>query len=74
MLDALRNWLNATLLSVLVKSPLTGAIHYPLVSWPALTRFCDDGRIEIDTNTAEPAANTYSLVGTCLLTRIYSSA
>jgi len=55
VLDALRTWLNATLLSVSAKSPLAAAIHYTLVRWTALTRFCDDGRIEIDNNTAERA-------------------
>jgi transposase len=29
------------------------AIHYTLVCWAALTRFKDDGRIEIDNNSAE---------------------
>jgi transposase len=55
VLDALRSWLNATLLNVSAKSPLAGAIHYTLVRWTALTRFCDDGRIELDNNTAERA-------------------
>jgi hypothetical protein len=55
VLNALRTWLNATLLTVSAKSPLAGAIHYTLVRWTALTRFCDDGRIEIDNNTAERA-------------------
>jgi hypothetical protein len=34
-------------------SELAKAIHYALLRWTALTRFCDDGRIEIDNNTAE---------------------
>lgn len=29
------------------------AIRYTLGHWAALTRYCDDGRIEIDNNTAE---------------------
>jgi transposase len=44
-----------TLRTVSVKSPLAGAIHYALVRWRALTRYGDDGRIEIDNNSAERA-------------------
>jgi transposase len=53
ILDALHAWLTATHLSVSAKSPLAAAIHYTLVRWKALTRFCEDGRIELDNNTAE---------------------
>jgi len=55
ILDELHAWLTATLHSVSAKSPIAGAINYTLVRWNALTRFCDDGRIEIDNNTAERA-------------------
>jgi transposase len=37
------------------KSELAGTIKYGLVRWTALTRYRDDGRIEIDNNTAERA-------------------
>ena len=53
ILTALRTWLEATLLQVSVKSELAGAIKYTLVRWAALTRYCADGRIEIDNNSAE---------------------
>ncbi len=53
ILEALHTWLSATLQTVSTKSPLAGAIHYTLVRWTALTRFRDDGRIELDNNTAE---------------------
>src|ERR1039457_6689985 len=55
VLDAMHAWLNTTLRNVSAKAPLAGAIHYTLVRWRALTRFCDDGRIELDNNTAERA-------------------
>ncbi len=55
VLDAMHAWLNTTLRNVSAKSPLAGAIHYTLARWRALTRFCDDGRIELDNNTAERA-------------------
>ena len=47
LLDALYAWLAATLQSVSAKSELAGATRYALVRWPALTRYRDDGRIEI---------------------------
>ena len=53
LLDALHQWLSATLRMVSAKSELAGAIKYALVRWTALTRYRDDGRIEIDNNTAE---------------------
>lgn len=53
LLKSLHDWLCATLQTVSAKSELAGAIKYALVRWHALTRFCDDGRIEIDNNSAE---------------------
>jgi hypothetical protein len=38
---------------VSAKSELAGAIKYALVRWTALTRYRDDGRVEIDNNSAE---------------------
>ena len=35
------------------KSELAGAMRYALVRWTALTLYRDDGRIEIDNNSAE---------------------
>lgn len=55
LLDALHAWLGETLRTVSAKSALAGAIQYGLVRWTALTRYRDDGRIEIDNNTAERA-------------------
>jgi transposase len=34
---------------------MTAAIRYALILWSALTRYCDDGRLEIDNNAAERA-------------------
>jgi transposase len=53
LLDQLQQWLSAMLQRVSVKSELAGAIKYGLVRWTALTRYRDDGRIEIDNNSAE---------------------
>lgn len=53
VLDDLRAWLLATLQTVSDKSSLALAIKYTLVRWEAMTRFCGDGRIELDNNSAE---------------------
>jgi transposase len=53
ILTELHTWLTGTLQTVSAKSPIAGAIKYSLVRWAALARFCADGRIEIDNNTAE---------------------
>ncbi len=53
LLDDLRGWLQATLTQLSAKSELAGAIRYSLGRWPALTRYRDDGRLEIDNNAVE---------------------
>jgi hypothetical protein len=55
LLDGLNAWLHATLASVSAKSELAAAIHYSLKRWQALTRYRDNGSIEIDNNAAERA-------------------
>jgi transposase len=53
LLDKLKAWLEHTLLHISVKSELAKAIRYSLTHWRALTQYGNDGRIEIDNNTAE---------------------
>jgi transposase len=53
LLDSLRQWFEATLSKLSRKSETTAAIRYAVSRWDALTRFVDDGRIEIDNNAAE---------------------
>ncbi|RIY38643.1 IS66 family transposase [Neopusillimonas maritima] len=53
LLTSLKAWLDSVLMTVSAKSELAKAIKYTLGHWTALTRYCDDGRIEIDNNTAE---------------------
>ena len=43
------------------KSELTKAIGYILSRWTALTRYRDDGRLEIDNNAAERALRAVAL-------------
>jgi transposase len=60
-LDALRQWLRQTLGRASKKSELAKAISYILSRWTALTRYRDDGRIEIDNNAAERALRAVAL-------------
>lgn len=53
LLAQLHGWLTAMLQRVSTKSEIAGAIRYALVRWTALTLYRDDGRIEIDNNSAE---------------------
>ncbi len=55
ILAELRAWLREAHATLSVKSPLAGAIQYTLTRWTALTRYVDDGSIEIDNNAAERA-------------------
>ena len=48
LLDELRQWMDKTLRSLSTKSETAGAIRYALSHWRALTRYIDDGLLEID--------------------------
>ena len=61
LLDALREWLRQTLTRVSKKSELAKAISYILSCWTALTRYRDDGHIEIDNNAAERSLRAVAL-------------
>lgn len=61
LLEQLQAWLLATLSKLSKKSELAGAIRYALSRWSALTRYRDDGRVEIDNNAAERALRTVAL-------------
>jgi transposase len=61
LLDEFNEWLKETLHTVSRKSALAGAIGYTLKLWPALLRYRDDGRVEIDNNAAERALRAVAL-------------
>jgi uncharacterized Ntn-hydrolase superfamily protein len=61
LLTAFHTWCHATLAKVAKKSELAGAIRYALSRWAALTRYRDDGRLEIDNNIAERALRAVAL-------------
>jgi transposase len=50
----MERWLRETVTTLSRKSDTTAAILYALNRWQALTRYCDEGVIEID-NSAERA-------------------
>jgi hypothetical protein len=54
-------WLHVTLTTLSRKSELAVAIRYALSRWPALTRYRDDGRLEIDNNAAERSLRAVAL-------------
>lgn len=61
LLQSLHDWLLATLVTVSKKSELAVAIRYATTRWPAMTRYRDDGAIEIDNNAAERALRAVAI-------------
>lgn len=61
LLRDMHEWLTGLLGRVSAKSELAQAIGYSLTRWKALTRYVDDGRIEIDNNAAERALRGVAL-------------
>jgi transposase len=61
MVDALEPWLRAKLDLISQKSKLATAIRYALSRWEGLTRFIDDGRIELDNNIVERSIRPIAL-------------
>ena len=57
----MRLWLEQRLAKLSRKSLLAEAIGYALNQWEGLTRFVDDGRIEIDSNTVERSMRPIAL-------------
>lgn len=55
LLDSMREWFESVRAKLSNKSAVAAAISYALGRWPAMLRYCDDGLLEIDNNTAERA-------------------
>ena len=53
VLDALLSWANEMQAKTAPKSAMGRAIHYLLEQWPYLTRYLEDGRLELSNNRAE---------------------
>jgi transposase len=61
IVQALHRWLGVQLVLVSGRSTLAEAIRYTLSRWEGLTRFLNDGRIELDTNPVERAIRPVAL-------------
>ena len=61
MLQSLHEWFEDWLTKLSRKSDTTAAIRYALTLWPALIRYCDDGRLEADNNAAERSLRAVTL-------------
>jgi len=61
LLSSLQDWFKELLTKFSRKSEIAVAIHYALGRWPALVRYCDDGLLEIDNNSAERALRVVAL-------------
>ena len=61
LVDELRNWMEKALRALSTKSETAGAIRYALSHWRALTRYLDDGLLEIDNNAAERALRAIAI-------------
>jgi len=53
IIEALYGWLNKQLPRISKATKLAEAMRYTLRHWEGLTRFLDDGRLELDTNRVE---------------------
>ena len=60
-LDDFRKWMEKALRSLSSKSETAGAIRYALSRWRALTRYTEDGHLEIDNSAAERALRAVAL-------------
>ena len=61
IVDDLRHFLEARNRQVSAKSKLGEAIRYALTRWDGLSRFLDDGRIDLDSNTVERSIRPLAL-------------
>ena len=61
IVDDLHQYLEARNRQVSVKSKLSEAIRYALTRWDGLSRFLDDGRIDLDSNTVERSIRPLAL-------------
>ena len=59
--EALKRFLEKQLDRVSAKAPIAQAIRYALKHWQGLTRFIDDGRIDLDSNIVERSMRPQTL-------------
>ncbi len=61
ILDKLHNYLLEIQAAVLPKGPAGRAVRYTLKNWTALTRYCENGDLEIDNNATERAIRSVAV-------------
>jgi len=61
LLARFKQWLEKTSQQVPPKSPIGGAIAYTLKQWLYLTRYVEDGRVDIDTNHLENTIRPFAV-------------
>jgi hypothetical protein len=61
LLDDFRRWMEKVRQSLSRKSDTAGAITYALSHWRPLTRYVDDGQLEIDNSAAERVLRAVSI-------------
>jgi transposase len=61
LIDSLKSWMETKLAAVSQKSTIADAFRYALSRWDGLSRFLDDGRIEIDSNAVERSIRPLAL-------------
>ena len=61
LVEALKLWLELKLAHLRGRSRLAEAIRYALNRWSGLSRFLDDGRIDLDTNPVERSIRPVAL-------------
>jgi transposase len=61
LVEAMKPWLETELGRIPGRGGLAEAIRYALSRWPALCRFLDDGRIDLDNNPVERAIRPIAL-------------
>jgi hypothetical protein len=62
LIDDLAAFLDASLATISGRSELAKAIRYALTRWTALTRYLDDGTLEISNNAAERAIRPLAML------------
>ena len=61
LLEDMRRWMEKALRSLSAKSETASAIRYALSRWRALTRYTEDGLLEIDNSAAERALRAVAM-------------
>jgi transposase len=61
LIDAMHAWLGSQLPKLPARGALAEAIRYALTRWGGLTRFLNDGRVDLDTNPVERAIRPITL-------------